>query len=34
VVKPPTAEQLLDLAKAFKWYWLEFNRFEEAPATA
>ena len=28
VVKPPTAEQLLDLAKAFKWYWLEFNRFD------
>jgi CheY-like chemotaxis protein len=30
VVKPPTASQLLDLAKAFKWYWLEFNRFEGA----
>jgi CheY-like chemotaxis protein len=28
LVKPPTAEQLLDLAKAFKWYWLEFNRYE------
>ncbi|MDB6039827.1 MAG: putative response regulator, CheY [Verrucomicrobiales bacterium] len=28
VVKPPTADQLLDLAKAFKWYWLEFNRFD------
>ena len=28
VVKPPTAAQLLDLAKAFKWYWLEFNQFE------
>lgn len=27
VVKPPTSEQLLDLAKAFKWYWLEFNSF-------
>jgi CheY-like chemotaxis protein len=30
VVKPPTAQQLLDMAKAFKWYWLEFNRFEPA----
>lgn len=30
LVKPPTPEQLLDLAKAFKWYWLEYNRFEEA----
>lgn len=29
VVKPPTAAQLLDLAKAFKWYWLEFNRFDK-----
>lgn len=29
LVKPPTASQLLDLTKAFKWYWLEFNRFEE-----
>lgn len=28
LVKPPTVAQLLDLAKAFKWYWLEFNRFE------
>ena len=27
VVKPPTATQLVDMAKAFKWYWLEFNRF-------
>ena len=30
LVKPPTAEQLEDLAKAFKWYWLEYNRFKEA----
>jgi len=30
LVKPPTADQLLDLAKAFKWYWLEFNRYEGA----
>jgi CheY-like chemotaxis protein len=27
IVKPPTSEQLTDLAKSFKWYWLEFNRF-------
>jgi CheY-like chemotaxis protein len=27
LVKPPTADQLTDLAKAFKWYWLEYNRF-------
>lgn len=27
LVKPPTTEQLLDMAKAFKWYWLEHNRF-------
>jgi len=32
LVKPPTADQLLDLAKAFKWYWLEFNRYEGTPA--
>ena len=31
LVKPPTAAQLLELAKAFKWYWLEFNRFEDSP---
>jgi CheY-like chemotaxis protein len=28
LVKPPTPEQLGDLAKAFKWYWLEYNQFE------
>jgi CheY-like chemotaxis protein len=28
VVKPPTPEQLEELAKAFKWYWLEYNRYE------
>jgi CheY-like chemotaxis protein len=28
VVKPPTPEQLEDLAKAFKWYWLDYNQFE------
>ena len=31
LVKPPTAAQLLDLAKAFKWYWLEYNRYEGSP---
>lgn len=31
LVKPPTPEQLVDMAKSFKWYWLEYNRFEEAP---
>lgn len=30
LVKPPTPEQLEDLAKAFKWYWLEYNRFSES----
>jgi CheY-like chemotaxis protein len=29
VVKPPTADQLLDLAKSFRWYWLKYNRFVE-----
>jgi CheY-like chemotaxis protein len=28
VVKPPTTEQLEELAKAFKWYWLEYNIFD------
>lgn len=28
VVKPPTTEQLEELAKAFKWYWLDYNIFE------
>ena len=32
LVKPPTADQLLDLAKAFKWYWLHHNRFDTAAA--
>ncbi|MDX1951008.1 MAG: response regulator [Verrucomicrobiota bacterium] len=31
VVKPPTAGQLNELARAFKWYWLEFNSFEHNP---
>jgi CheY-like chemotaxis protein len=28
VVKPPTTEQLEELAKAFKWYWLDYNVFD------
>jgi CheY-like chemotaxis protein len=28
VVKPPTSDQLEELAKAFKWYWLEYNQFD------
>ena len=31
VIKPPTAEQLGELAKAFKWYWLEFNELAKVP---
>jgi CheY-like chemotaxis protein len=31
VVKPPDAAQLLDMARAFKWYWLKFNKFQSAP---
>lgn len=34
LVKPPTAAQLLDLTKAFKWYWLEFNRYEDTPVSS
>lgn len=26
LVKPPGASQLLDMAKSFKWYWLDWNR--------
>lgn len=29
LVKPPTAQDLVDMAKAFKWYWLECNQFVE-----
>jgi len=28
LVKPPTGEELLTMAKQFKWYWLDLNRFE------
>jgi CheY-like chemotaxis protein len=34
LVKPPTPEQLVDMAKSFKWYWLEYNRFDETASTA
>ena len=35
LVKPPTVAQLLDMAKSFKWYWLQFNEFAPAgPASA
>jgi CheY-like chemotaxis protein len=27
LVKPPTLMQLRDLAKSFKWYWLQYNHF-------
>ena len=33
VIKPPTPEQLEGLAKAFKWYWLEYNRFDNPGAS-
>jgi CheY-like chemotaxis protein len=32
LVKPPTAGDLVDMAKSFRWYWLEYNRFESASA--
>jgi CheY-like chemotaxis protein len=32
VVKPPDADQLLEMAKAFKWYWLKFNQFHGVPS--
>ena len=32
VVKPPTSDQLLELAKAFKLYWLEHNAYESVEA--
>jgi CheY-like chemotaxis protein len=34
VVKPPTAEQLGDLARAFRWYWLQYNEFVQADGIA
>jgi CheY-like chemotaxis protein len=32
LVKPPTSQQLLDMAKSFKWYWMEYNRYVPAAA--
>jgi CheY-like chemotaxis protein len=32
LVKPPTPSDLLDMAKAFKWYWLDCNCFEKSPS--
>ena len=29
LVKPPTPVQLEAMAKAFKWYWIEYNRFPQ-----
>jgi CheY-like chemotaxis protein len=30
IVKPPTAEQLLEIARAFRLYWLTHNAFPES----
>ncbi len=30
LIKPPTSQELIDMAKSFKWYWLEYNSFEPA----
>jgi CheY-like chemotaxis protein len=32
LVKPPSLIQLRDLAKSFKWYWLQYNQFAECEA--
>jgi CheY-like chemotaxis protein len=32
LVKPPSLGQLRDLAKSFKWYWLEYNHFADCEA--
>jgi len=34
LVKPPSLGQLRDLAKSFKWYWLQYNQFAEYEAKA
>jgi len=31
VVKPPSAERLTEIAKAFKTWWLDINRFDTEP---
>jgi CheY-like chemotaxis protein len=28
LIKPPTASELTEMAKSFKWYWLEYNRYD------
>ena len=33
LVKPPSSEQLIDLARSFKWYWLDYNHFSKAEPT-
>ncbi|MDB6053389.1 MAG: putative response regulator, CheY [Verrucomicrobiales bacterium] len=32
LVKPPRAEDLMEMAKSFKWYWMIYNRFETVPS--
>jgi DNA-binding response OmpR family regulator len=32
LVKPPSLVQLRDLAKSFKWYWLQYNQFAQCEA--
>ena len=32
LVKPPAPQELIDMAKSFKWYWLEYNRFHDVAA--
>ena len=32
LVKPPSLIQLRDLAKSFKWYWLQYNQFAQCEA--
>lgn len=28
LIKPPSAEALVEMIKAFRWYWLDYNQFE------
>src|ERR1044071_840090 len=30
LIKPPTADELLKMAKAFRWYWLDYNQYQDA----
>jgi len=32
LVKPPSLVQFRDLAKSFKWYWLQYNHFADCEA--